>query len=178
VTGKTSSLLQVARPVLDSVLPRLSRPRSRLEPAERQASALRPRSRDLARRQCPERLENAATSPECCATGSNHCGGTTMRLSLGLAACLTLASGQALPSPLLSPSAPQAEAVIVHHKPGHHGGPPWARRDDDWRDRDRYERYNRYDRRRVTECRTRYDETYDPYRGAYVRRPVEICSSW
>jgi hypothetical protein len=98
-----------------------------------------------------------------------------MRLSLGLAACLTLVSSQALPSPLVSPSAPKSEAIVIHHKPGHHGGPPWARRDDYWRERDRYDRY---DRRRVTECRTRYDETYDPYRGVYVRRPVETCSRW
>ena len=98
-----------------------------------------------------------------------------MRLSLGLAACLTLASSQALPSPLVPRSAPKSEAIVIHHKPGHHGGPPWARREDDWRDGDRYDRY---DRRRVTECRTRYEERYDPYRGVYVRRPVEACSRW
>jgi hypothetical protein len=30
----------------------------------------------------------------------------------------------------------------------------------------------------VTECRTRYEEHYDPYRGVYMRRPVEACSRW
>jgi hypothetical protein len=30
----------------------------------------------------------------------------------------------------------------------------------------------------VTECRTRYEERYDPYRGVYVHRPVEACSRW
>ena len=98
-----------------------------------------------------------------------------MRLSLGLAACLTLASSQALPSPLVTPSAPKSKVTVIHHKPGHHGAPPWARRDDEWRDRDRYDYY---DRRRVTECRTRYEERYDPYRGVYVRRPVGACSRW
>jgi hypothetical protein len=47
-----------------------------------------------------------------------------MQLSLGLAACLTLASSQALPSPLVTPSAPKSEVTVIHHKPGHHEGHP------------------------------------------------------
>jgi hypothetical protein len=36
-----------------------------------------------------------------------------MRSSLGLAACLTLASSHALPSPLVTPSAPKSEVTVM-----------------------------------------------------------------
>ena len=113
-----------------------------------------------------------------------------MRLLVGLTASLMLVSNAVSASPLLYPATAASPSVLtlIHHKPGHHGGPPWARRRDDWRDRDRddwrdrddrrdrdrYER-QRYSRRTVTECRTRYEERFDPYRGVYVRRPVQVC---
>ena len=58
----------------------------------------------------------------------------------------------------------------VHHKPGHRGGPPWARRGsdrDDWRDR-REPAYTQV-------CRTEYRTRFDPYVGDYVREPVRTC---
>jgi hypothetical protein len=56
----------------------------------------------------------------------------------------------------------------------------------DWRDHggDRSRRYGYYrggywdgpyGRPRITVCRTRYQEWFDPYRGVYIRRPVREC---
>ena len=69
------------------------------------------------------------------------------------------------------PDAGAVEAIPIHHKPGHHGGPPWLRGDrdrGDWRD-------GRYDERSYTVCRNTYRTYYDPYYGEYVRRRVRIC---
>ena len=76
-----------------------------------------------------------------------------------------------LPRAAWLPDAGAVEAIPIHHKPGHHGGPPWLRggRDrGDWRD-------GRYDERTYTVCRNTYRTYYDPYYGEYVRRRVRIC---
>jgi hypothetical protein len=89
-----------------------------------------------------------------------------------------------LPHPRVKPGSPLSTCPAIgtevrgdRHSP--QARPPrratLGHAEDDWRDRDRFDRY---DRRRVTECRTRYEERYDPYRGVYVRRPVEACSRW
>ena len=69
------------------------------------------------------------------------------------------------PDPLLS---------FVHHKPGHKGGPPWARRKEerrDWREDRPYSPGRTY----TTLCRTEYRTRFDPYAGVYLRRPVRVC---
>ena len=100
-----------------------------------------------------------------------------MRLVILAAASLGLMAGTASagPLPTFDPGlATHSLAESVHHKPGHRGGPPWTRggrgydRDDG---RAMVER-----RQRVTRCVTRYRESYDSYRGVYVRRPIEVCS--
>jgi hypothetical protein len=70
----------------------------------------------------------------------------TLPPTLGVASPLT---GHALGS--------GSPPVVIRHKPGHHGGPPWARA---WR--------ARYGPNRITECRMR-EETHST-RGRYLRR--------
>ena len=73
-----------------------------------------------------------------------------------------------------SPMVPDPLTALVHHKPGHQGGPPWARRGadrDDWREERPYRREREYTRL----CRTEYRTDFDPYTGAYVREPVRVC---
>ena len=102
-----------------------------------------------------------------------------MRLPLA-ATCLFLCAGVAPASPLPADPAPAWPVTSVHHKPWHEGGPPWARRGRDEREdrgfaRDDEDDDRRSLRARRVECVTRYQERYDPYRDAYVRRPVEVC---
>jgi hypothetical protein len=103
-----------------------------------------------------------------------------MRFVIPAAAMLGLMVGTATagPLPTFDPGLAGPAAIeTVHHKPGHHGGPPWTRGGNRGYDRDRDDgRYAVERRQRVTRCVTRYRESYDPYRGAYVRRPVEVCS--
>jgi hypothetical protein len=94
-----------------------------------------------------------------------------MRCLISLAAVgLALGTTAVAASPLAATgaSAVDAGAMVetVHHKPGHRGGPPWARRghDGDYR----------YSRRTV--CRTTYQTVFDPYYGNYIRRPVQVCN--
>ncbi|HEY8380847.1 MAG TPA: hypothetical protein VIL09_01730 [Microvirga sp.] len=63
-----------------------------------------------------------------------------------------------------------AAATLIHHKPGHQGGPPWARRQQQ-------PAYERYDRpvRSVETCRTTTRTQVDPYTGDTVRRSVRVC---
>jgi hypothetical protein len=87
-----------------------------------------------------------------------------------------------------SPTVSNPLTSVIHHKPGHQGGPPWARRGpdrDEWRDRRereytirddwREERSYRREREYTTLCRTEYRTDFDPYTGAYVREPVRVC---
>jgi hypothetical protein len=108
---------------------------------------------------------------------------------------LVLGAAGASASPVVGGAAliavPDGVATAIHHKPGHHGGPPWAqgrdRRDfDQDRDRDSYresyrDSYRDYDeerpRYRRQVCRTTYREVYDRYEDEYVRRPVRVCRS-
>jgi len=74
---------------------------------------------------------------------------------------------------LLAPS----PAVMIHHKPGHHGGPPWmrGRQREDYEDQGRpYETRPRYTRE---VCRTSYRTVFDRYSGEYISRPVRTCTS-
>ncbi len=73
---------------------------------------------------------------------------------------------------------PDRAVSLVHHKPGHQGGPPWARRGygrdddrDDWREERRYRREPAY----TQVCRTEYRTRFDPYEEDYVREPVRVC---
>jgi hypothetical protein len=79
---------------------------------------------------------------------------------------------------------PGAPAFLVHHKPGHHGGPPWARGRE--RHSDSFEDGRRYDERRYYEarpryqrqvCRTSYRTVFDRYTGEYISRPFRTCST-
>jgi hypothetical protein len=100
-----------------------------------------------------------------------------LRLKLVIAAGLVIGAPSAFAAPSAAFDAPEAVIVLAHHKPWHHGGPPWMR------DRGRYDerayRDDRYDRRayRREVCRTRYEDVYDRYTGVYVTRPVRVCSS-
>ncbi|KAA2235702.1 hypothetical protein [Salinarimonas soli] len=101
-----------------------------------------------------------------------------MRIAMLAAAALGLTAGAALATPLAGDrglgGTPPAQTV--HHKPGHEGGPPWTRGRSGYERGYEEERY--IERRpRVTRCVTRYRERYDAYRGVYVRRPVEVCST-
>jgi hypothetical protein len=69
--------------------------------------------------------------------------------------------------------------IDVHHKPGHHGGPPWMRDNRDsgeWRASRRYDREfpSQYGERRSS-CRTVYRTYFDDYSGEYVRRSARVC---
>ena len=98
-----------------------------------------------------------------------------LRLKLLIAAGLGLGASPAFAAPVIASAVPEPAIVLAHHKPGHHGGPPWMR--DHGRDYD--ERDYRDDRRayRREVCRTRYEEVFDRYTGEYVTRPVRVCSS-
>lgn len=97
--------------------------------------------------------------------------------SLALAGLL--AAGAAHAAPLPVPGATLApEAVLVHHKPGHEGGPPWtrgrnARGYDD--DAPRGYRSSRYDDGYGRRCTTQIRRSTDPYTGDRVTREVRIC---
>ena len=112
---------------------------------------------------------------------------------LALGGALVLSVSPAVATPLshanvVSTAAAGPGVQFVHHKPGHHGGPPWARRNqerDDWR-YSRGREYWRYARERddwrytraperVPICRTTYRTEFDPFEGDYVSRPVQIC---
>src|SRR5215218_7809347 len=113
--------------------------------------------------------------------------------TLALAGALVLSVPPVFAAPSLNAGAvlvvdADSSLQLVHHKPNHHGGPPWARpyqEREGWRDsRDRdYWRYarERDDWRyraapeRITVCRTQYRIEFDPYEGDYVQRPVQIC---
>lgn len=116
-----------------------------------------------------------------------------MRLIALVGAALCLAATAAEARPVGTPISGFAEAPVeqVHHKPGHRGGPPWTR---ERRRPDRFDEGQAYGGRGyegrgygspygdsyrsrvvVERCVTRYEERYDPYRDAYVRRPVRVC---
>ena len=113
--------------------------------------------------------------------------------TLALAGALVLSVSPVLATQFSRPGAASAvdadpSVQLVHHKPNHHGGPPWARRHQepqDWRfghDQNywRYARQQdewRYDRapERITVCRTVYRTEFDSFEGDYVRRPVQVC---
>lgn len=111
-----------------------------------------------------------------------------MRLIALLGAGLCLAATAAGARPLGAPIPAVADASVerVHHKPGHRGGPPWTR---ERRRPDRFDEGRGFESRGygspygdsyrsrvvVERCVTRYEERYDPYRDAYVRRPVRVC---
>ena len=105
-----------------------------------------------------------------------------MRFSLLMAvAAAGFCANAAIASPLFAnESSLSAEAPLigVHHKPGHHGGPPWMQRNqtrDEWRE-DRWDYGGYYGRDRpYTVCRTTYRTYFDPYTGEYVQRPVRVC---
>lgn len=105
-----------------------------------------------------------------------------MRCSILVAASLALATLPAIAMPVPSGPADAVDrsaspATLVHHKPGHHGGPPWARgreRERDVYEDEAYEARPLY-RRRI--CRTTYRTVYDRYTGDYVSRPVRVCRS-
>ena len=93
-----------------------------------------------------------------------------------LASAMLLVPSLAGASPPAGASSLAADPVVlpVHHKPGHMGGPPWARRGsdrDDWREERRYRREPAY----TQVCRTEYRTRFDPYIGDYVREPVRTC---
>ena len=113
--------------------------------------------------------------------------------TLALAGALVLSVSPAFATPFLHLGAVSAVGTdsgvqLVHHKPNHHGGPPWARRNqeqDEWHpSRDRsYWRFAReqddwhYSRapERITVCRTVYRTEFDAFEGDYIRRPVQVC---
>jgi hypothetical protein len=105
---------------------------------------------------------------------------TEMRIVTVLtASALVLVGAGASAHPLagrMTMAVPDSPATAVHHKPGHGGGPPWARGRDQYRNsyRESYEERPVY-RRQV--CRTTYREVYDRYVGDYVSRPVRVCRS-
>ena len=120
-----------------------------------------------------------------------------MRFFVTLVAGLMLFAASAAPASALmgahpSPMVPDPLTALVHHKPGHQGGPPWARRGadrDDWREGRRYRREREYtsrddwreerpyrrEREYTRLCRTEYRTDFDPYTGAYVREPIRVC---
>ena len=91
------------------------------------------------------------------------------------AAALSLALQSASASPLAGGSAviqPALPLTLVHHKPGHKGGPPSFARNrqrDDWRTSDRVGTRS--------SCRTTTETYYDPYRG-YAQRQVQVCDRY
>ena len=102
---------------------------------------------------------------------------TTWHAALAAGVSLLAATAaSAGPHPTAAASAAPAEPLLslAHHKPGHKGGPPWARRNPDrrdWRDDRPYDRGPAY----TTVCRTEYRTRFDPYAGVYLRRPVRVC---
>ena len=76
----------------------------------------------------------------------------TLPPTLGVASPLT---GHALGS--------GSPPVVIRHKPGHHGGPPWARA---WR--------GRYGPNRITECRMR-EETHSTVADTCA---VRLLTQW
>ena len=105
-----------------------------------------------------------------------------MRLSVVImAGALSFSVAPALASPVdqagWAGAGSDMQVTRIHHKPGHHGGPPWLRRGQDrqdWRDSRRERFYSGYRERRPA-CRTTYRTYYDSYYGEYVRRPVRVC---
>ena len=99
-------------------------------------------------------------------------------LMIALASSMLLAPSLSDASPLVgaraSSLATDPAVAPVHHKPGHMGGPPWARRGfdrDDGREERRYRREPAY----TQVCRTEYRTRFDPYIGDYVRQPERVC---
>jgi hypothetical protein len=100
-----------------------------------------------------------------------------MLVMTGIAAALAVGTAKATASPLSSAGAAsiRADAMLhaIHHKPGHHGGPPWARRGDD--DGSYRGAYRDDDPPRRTVCRMTYRTVFDRAYGQYVQRPVQVC---
>jgi len=86
------------------------------------------------------------------------------------AMCYGAASASAAPFGGQSLSATDVPLVQIHHKPGHKGGPPWARKGN---------RNTRGYATRIIErrevCRTTLRTYYDDYTGEYIRRSVRVC---
>ena len=102
-------------------------------------------------------------------------------LGFVIASVLCCCAATASAGPLVSSNLQDDPGVLidVHHKPGHHGGPPWMRgnRDrDEWHAGRRYDREfsSRYSERRSS-CRTVYRTYFDDYSGEYVRRSARVC---
>jgi hypothetical protein len=74
---------------------------------------------------------------------------------------------------------PGSPALMIHHKPGHQGGPPWMRGRQ--REMESYEDGSRYYEARPRYsrqvCRTGYRTVFDRYSGEYVSRPFRTCTS-
>lgn len=102
---------------------------------------------------------------------------TSARPGLALAASLLAVPALAGPLPGPGPSL-EAGAVLVHHKPGHQGGPPWTRGRNADRGTRAYDDVPRgyasrgYDARR---CTTEIRRRYDPYTDTTVTRRVNVC---
>ena len=97
-----------------------------------------------------------------------------MHLRILIASALVLGATTAWGSPMVRNSpvdAATARVTEIHHKPGHRGGPPWARQ----RERQPEILYERPGTRRQF-CRTTYETVFDRYAGEYVNRPVRSCS--
>ncbi len=87
------------------------------------------------------------------------------------AALLAIGTAGASAAPLTGPAFPETGLIqSVHHKPGHRGGPPWARSRQ--QSRDAYGQ-TRSVTRRV--CDTQSRLVYDSYQDDYVRRRTEVC---
>jgi len=98
-----------------------------------------------------------------------------MRWAPFVAGVLVLGLDTAAAAPLASAAAgleAGPEVMLVHHKPGHKGGPPsWAN------NREREASRSNPVVPRST-CRTTTETRYDPYRGAYVQRQVQVCDRY
>jgi hypothetical protein len=92
-----------------------------------------------------------------------------------LAGVMAVAGSIASAGPVMMDLVPNPLVSRVHHKDGHRGGPPWARRGHDrdgWREEGRE---YRSEREYLTACRTVYRTEFDPYWETYRRRPVRVC---
>lgn len=86
------------------------------------------------------------------------------------ALCAGAVTASAAPMGAQLPPEHETPLVQIHHKPGHKGGPPWARQDS------RSSRgYATRTMERRTICRTTLRTYYDEYIGQYVRRSVRTC---
>lgn len=89
-----------------------------------------------------------------------------VKTTIGLVLLLGLTgAATATPFAVRLDIAPEAAPTLIHHKPGHKGGPPWARGN---REGQRYAAPRQ-------ECRTEVRERVDGYTGDVVRRTVQVC---